>query len=99
MTSARNTLEVPREPGWATSTTSTLAGEDHALEKQIPDNSSAGYKTESVNEKATDSPDELREDEYPKGAKLAFIVVALVLAIFLLALDMVSSSSIHTSHL
>ncbi|KAJ6788772.1 hypothetical protein PWT90_06351 [Aphanocladium album] len=87
MTSARNTLEVPREPGWATSTTSTLAGEDHALEKNIPDSSSVG-KTESDTEAAVEQTEELAEDEYPSGTKLIFIVVALVLAIFLLALDM-----------
>ncbi|KAJ3496470.1 hypothetical protein NLG97_g2641 [Lecanicillium saksenae] len=88
MTSARNTLEVPREPGWATSTTSTLAGEDHALEKNIPDSNSSVGKTESDTEAAVDQTDETSEDEYPSGTKLIFIVVALVLAIFLLALDM-----------
>ncbi|KAJ4159099.1 uncharacterized protein LMH87_008016 [Akanthomyces muscarius] len=89
MTSARNTLEVPREPGWATSTTSTLAGDDHhTLEKNIPDTSSIGGKTESDTEAAVKQPEEPSEDEYPSGTKLIFIVVALVLAIFLLALDM-----------
>lgn len=90
-----NNLEVPREqPGWATSTTSTLAGDDHALEKNIPYASSVGAggdgKTELDSEKAVAQPGEPSEDEYPSGTKLAFIVVALVLAIFLLALDMVS---------
>ncbi|EGX91502.1 efflux pump antibiotic resistance protein, putative [Cordyceps militaris CM01] len=88
MTSARNTLEVPREAGWATSTTSTLAGEDHAHEKHIPDSISVSGKIDSDTEKATPQPDEQPEDEYPSGTKLVFIVVALVLAIFLLALDM-----------
>lgn len=32
------------------------------------------------------------EEEYPTGARLFFIVVALVLSIFLVALDMVSNS-------
>jgi hypothetical protein len=35
--------------------------------------------------------DELREDEYPSGAALMSVVAALVLSIFLIALDMVSS--------
>ncbi|KAM3541279.1 hypothetical protein ARSEF1564_005778 [Beauveria bassiana] len=88
-----NNLEVPREqPGWATSTTSTLAGDDHALEKNLPYASSVGAggdgKTELDSEKAVAQPGEPSEDEYPSGTKLAFIVVALVLAIFLLALDM-----------
>lgn len=92
MTSERNTLEVPREPGWATSATPTLAGEDHGLEKTIPDDASTAAKTESDTEKGAPEPsDELSEDEYPTGTKLIFIVVALVLAIFLLALDMVST--------
>lgn len=93
MPSERNTLEAPREPGWATSTsTTTLAGEDHGQEKNnITDLSSNDGKTETDNE---GSSDELSEDEYPSGTKLIFIVVALVLAIFLLALDMVSFSHI-----
>lgn len=94
MTSARNTLEVPREAGWATSTTSTLAGDDHhTLEKNIPDTSSISGKTESDTEAAVKESPEPSEDEYPSGTKLVFIVVALVLAIFLLALDMVRASA------
>lgn len=95
MTSARNTLEVPREPGWATSTTSTLAGEDHALEKNIPDTSSVSGKAESDTEAAAEQAEEMSEDEYPSGTKLIFIVVALVLAIFLLALDMVRCQGLY----
>jgi hypothetical protein len=39
-------------------------------------------------EKQVDTPDEV--GEYPKGFRLAMVVLALVLAVFLVALDLVS---------
>ncbi len=98
MASTQPTIpEAHREPGWATSTTSTLAGEEHhtPLEKQSPDAGSVAGKTDTDTEAAPEKPldeEPPAEDEYPSGTKLVFIVVALVLAIFLLALDMVRFS-------
>ena len=52
---------------------------DHELEKKR----SSGDTTDQ------EASDVAAEGEYPKGAKLAFIIVALALSIFLVALDMV----------
>jgi hypothetical protein len=48
-------------------------------------------KTEdvAVGEAETFDPDDLTNAEYPDGFRLVFIVIALVLSIFLVALDMV----------
>ena len=41
------------------------------------------------NKGATPAPDKINDSEYPKGAKLASIVLALALAVFLMSLDFV----------
>jgi hypothetical protein len=80
------------------STATTLNGED--LDSKTPVPSLGGEKDDldlGVDEKQQDSvveapteDGELREDEYPSGIKMFFIVLALVLSVFLLSLDMVS---------
>lgn len=92
-------LGVPRDTDRpVSSAASTLAGERTSVDEKPVDtpNAVAGadpekQDSESVmkGEQDPGSSDELSEDEYPKGIKLAFIVVALVLSIFLLSLDMV----------
>lgn len=52
--------------------------------------SSTGEDEKQHGEEATGQPDELGHDEYPSGIKMFFIVVALVLSVFLFALDLVS---------
>ncbi|PNP39012.1 hypothetical protein TGAM01_v205308 [Trichoderma gamsii] len=78
------------------STGTTLNGEDFDSKTPVP--SLGGEKDDldlAVDEKQQDSviespadDGELREDEYPSGIKMFFIVVALVLSVFLLSLDM-----------
>lgn len=80
------------------STGTTLNGEDFDSKTPVP--SLGGEKDDldlGVDEKQLDSvvessaeDGELREDEYPSGIKMFFIVVALVMSVFLLSLDMVS---------
>ena len=97
MSSKPTSLEVPRvDNGWAASTASTIAGEDLAHEKAHDASSSNG--DDNLTEKTAQSiapshTDETPEAEYPSGMKMFFIVVALVFSIFLLALDMVRSST------
>ena len=105
-TSKKSSLEVPAEadlPGeQLTSSASTLRGEPTPNEK-TKDDTSANYavsvtansnananasKEENGSKHGTDEPDDI---EYPSGLKMFFIVLALVLSIFLLALDMVSN--------
>lgn len=79
------------------SSATTLNGEDVDSKTPVP---SLGEKDDldlGLDEKREDtvvespaSDGELREDEYPSGLKMFFIVVALVLSVFLLSLDMVS---------
>jgi hypothetical protein len=78
-------------------TTSTLAGDDYGLDKKDADHSPS---EDGGEEKGKEEPDseELSIDEYPSGIKLLFIVVALVMSIFLLALDMVSLMHRHGRH-
>lgn len=50
--------------------------------------------TEQKNDGVETSPQEkVAEGEYPQGFRLIFIVVALVISMFLVALDMVSTTS------
>lgn len=79
------------------STATTLNGEDFDSKTPVP---SLGEKDDldlGLDEKHQDTvvesaaeDGELREDEYPSGIKMFFIVLALVLSVFLLSLDMVS---------
>ncbi|PWI64554.1 hypothetical protein PCL_09567 [Purpureocillium lilacinum] len=50
--------------------------------------SSTGEDEKQHGEETTGQPDELGHDEYPSGIKMFFIVVALVLSVFLFALDL-----------
>ena len=47
----------------------------------------AGVDEEIVEEKEANEVAEEGEDEYPQGVRLAFIIIALILSIFLVALD------------
>ncbi|KAH8688168.1 major facilitator superfamily domain-containing protein [Ilyonectria robusta] len=78
------TLGVPREPERPVSTASTLRGEDLSQEKKQQDDG-----TTTDGEATLDgTEDEVDLSEYPTGLKMFFIVLALVLSIFLVALDM-----------
>ncbi|KAK2594521.1 hypothetical protein QQS21_007802 [Conoideocrella luteorostrata] len=90
---ATNTgLPVPKDSEPPVSSASTLAG-DHAFEKKdylsagedAVEDEKSGKQEDISSTAATDVPD---DTEYPTGMKLFFIVVALVMSIFLLALDM-----------
>lgn len=99
MTPVPNTAVVPQEPDWATSTTVSLACEDQRFDKKHRENAHVGDNTESDMEKAVSEASEMSENEYPTGTKFIFIVVALVLAMFLLSLDMVSTCSFYVHNL
>ncbi|KAK7415139.1 hypothetical protein QQX98_006083 [Neonectria punicea] len=76
-------LEVPDEQERPVSTASTLRGEDLVNEKKQDD----GATTDG--DGTLDGLDEeIDTTEYPTGFKMFFIVLALVLSIFLVALDM-----------
>lgn len=66
------------------SSDSTHAASTINLEKKAEDEESGSTKEET----STPTINETDEDLYPHGAKLVFVVVALVLSIFLVALDM-----------
>jgi hypothetical protein len=97
-------LDVPRGASpEATSKASTLADED--LRSENPKNeasviddktvtdaasrNSADKDPEKLDVEAAPPANELSEDEYPKGYALLSVVIALILSIFLIALDMV----------
>lgn len=94
-----SSLEVPQEYDGEqlASSASTLAGEPPINEK-VKESGSSRHSAASIssNKKeeaaagdgSTDEPDDI---VYPSGLKMFFIVVALVMSIFLLALDMVST--------
>jgi hypothetical protein len=96
MSEARG-LEVPKDSGRTVSSASTIAGDqvsDKAAYLSGGDDDKHDESLEKLEKQdevastaATEVPDEI---EYPSGIKLLFIVVALVMSIFLLALDMVS---------
>lgn len=106
MASPSTGLEVPRESGRTVSSASTLAGEHIPVFDEKPAYSSAGEEEhrdekgdktdDALSSAATDTPD---DTEYPTGIKFAMIVVALVLSIFLIALDMVRLDQTRTSEL
>lgn len=95
MSDSPATLQVPQGGNGSgnapSTTTSTLAGDDYTLDKKDGDHSPSEDGRDDTEKDAKDIPadDELRDDEYPSGIKLLFIVFALVMSIFLLALDMV----------
>lgn len=99
-------LDVPRGGSPPpTSKASTLAEEDHRSEspkneasivddKTVTDGASrnsADRDPEKLEAEAAPPSNELAEDEYPQGYALLSVVIALILSIFLIALDMVSS--------
>lgn len=65
----------------------TLEGEN---EKEVV--GSENNKPETEIDAEDNKPDGQDAEEYPKGASLVFIVIALILSIFLASLDMVSWS-------
>ncbi|KAJ6443170.1 major facilitator superfamily transporter [Purpureocillium lavendulum] len=98
MASTTSGLGVPRDTDRpVSSAASTLAGERTSVDEKPVDHANGiasgddgKHDGASIEKQEQDqgASDELSEDEYPKGIKLAFIVVALVLSIFLLSLDM-----------
>lgn len=95
-----NALDIPKETGRPVSMASTLTSDqatvinDEKMGNDAASEKGAGSvrpgtedsKAAVVRNDAGDGDD---DNEYPSGLKMAFIVVALVLGIFLLALDMV----------
>lgn len=88
MVLAPSSLEVPghEEPA---SSASTVAGEPSIDEKtgDTPARDSSSIAKNDDTDSPTDSAEP--DPEYPTGAGLAFIVIALILSIFLLSLDQV----------
>lgn len=54
-------------------------------------------KDEHVNDQVNDGSPKDREPVYPKGVQLTFIAIALALALFLIALDMVRTRPLLSS--
>jgi hypothetical protein len=100
MADLHSNLKTPEQLHAAVaSTATTLNGEDFDSKTPVPSIGDGDNLDLDLDEKrdgqVVDTPasvqdDELREDEYPSGLKMFFIVVALVLSVFLLSLDMVS---------
>lgn len=99
-TTTMSQLDVPHGSSPpATSRASTLADEDLRPENpktdtSVPDTASRtsgglDRDPEKLEAQAAAATDELSEDEYPSGYALLSVVVALILSIFLIALDMV----------
>jgi hypothetical protein len=88
MSEKQSALDVPKGTERPVSTASTLRGEDAMIEKKEDGGLTDGGETLDG---TLESQDEVDLSEYPSGMKMAFIVIALVLSIFLVALDMVCS--------
>jgi hypothetical protein len=88
MSSTTTTLVVPRDPEATPSQTPSMIADEEALARKLED--VEGGNTTAEEEEPTAEVD---ESEYPQGMKMIFVVVALVLSIFLVALDMVCPSS------
>ncbi|KAI5457117.1 major facilitator superfamily domain-containing protein [Mariannaea sp. PMI_226] len=86
MSEKTSALDVPKVSDRPESTTSTLRGEDVGIEKKDEGGLTDGGETidETLGSQDGDTPAE----QYPSGVKMLFIVVALVLSMFLVALDM-----------
>ncbi|KAG9251887.1 major facilitator superfamily transporter [Emericellopsis atlantica] len=85
-------LKVPQTGDRSASSASTLHGEPLSLHEKDAVNGSSARDSASIltskPEANTMTPEAEDDIEYPTGIKMAFIVVALVLSIFLLSLDM-----------
>lgn len=94
-TTNKTGLQVPRDSEPPASSASTLAG-DRLSEKADPQPGSVHDGEDDVQQEKKDAvasaatADAVDDNEYPTGIKMVFIVIALVMSIFLLALDMVS---------
>lgn len=77
------------EKDMSTVTIPTSYSSDEAKNNAL-DSSSSGHESDSV---------EKVEDDYPKGLRLFFIVIALVISMFLLSLDMVRFPVLPTRNL
>ena len=93
MTSTTSTLAGPPDANHekTTSRTPSLRDESNKLDNDTTDVESTLAKKEVNENTDVESVLEPSEDEYPQGTRLVFVVVALVLSIFLVALDMVST--------
>ncbi|KAI6782766.1 drug:H+ antiporter-2 [Emericellopsis cladophorae] len=85
-------LKVPQTGDRSASSASTLHGEPSSLHEKDAVNGSVARDSASIvtgkAEANITTPESEDGIEYPTGIKMAFIVVALVLSIFLLSLDM-----------
>jgi hypothetical protein len=84
-------LEVPKTPNNVGSSASTLTGDVSPGEKTIGYNTPRDSESLHKKEPDTENTDDDDSVEYPSGVKMLLIVFALVMSIFLLSLDMVSS--------
>lgn len=84
MTTTADTLAVPKQPEDLTSSQVSYTSVDMEKKKDLGDTEDEDRG--AVSGKTAEDDD---DDEYPKGAKLGVIVLALCLCIFLMSLDFV----------
>ena len=103
METKHDNARTPNDSSQAVSTTSTLAGE-HAATSNVnqelsspigsPEkNREEPLKSEDVSSEASENQP-LEENVYPSGIALISVALALILSIFLIALDLVSASAL-----
>ena len=94
MSANHESLAVPEDGSRPISSTTTLAGDAASRVKKLQEKSAEDSESTSKNEDSSNSgeTDEPEDTEYPSGFRLFFIVVALVMSVFLVALDMVRES-------
>ncbi|GJC79011.1 putative efflux pump gsfJ [Colletotrichum liriopes] len=86
MTSVTSTLVAPREKGEKGEMDRESTTSPSVLDETVEKKEETGTATDE--EAGSTQPTEAKEAVYPTGVRLTFIVVALVLSMFLVALDM-----------
>lgn len=87
MASRATTLASPADSEPSLSRTPSIANDQGRVSEKDGEAEKTGDRTPEVEAQQ----EELDDTEYPKGVRLLAVVVALVLSIFLVALDMVSA--------
>lgn len=77
---------------------STAAEADYDKERGSDNESNKEVSNNAVGSEEP-NPDEVEPQEYPRGLKLGFIVIALIMAVFLISLDMVRTPSLSKLYL
>ena len=96
MSATASHLATAEKPGTSDTAVPSKASSFTDLEKRDLDSGDTDEEKVAVETEVENSGNnnESDSDEYPKGATLAFIVLALALSIFLVSLDMVRLSSL-----